>query len=200
MPTRKKPRLAPLPDGADPTSAAIVVPLLEQFVLELPDAYIPSAEGVVFRDLLEAAYPAAWKDYQEHHWKAHFGAVIERVQSEVTHRAKRQARLHRAIKSAGGKNGVVDDDHPVMKFANANGKGVWKRVMGRTRPELLSIARRYESSGHSRLLMAAFNRELASRLVSDDETVADHWSKEEVVELLGETFQDEELPTDEEEN
>src|SRR6187399_1339850 len=119
--TRKKRHLSPLPDGADPTSAAIVHPLLAQFVLELPDTYTPSVEGLVFRDLLELTYPAAWKEYQERHWQAHFGSAIERVQSDITHRAKKASRIHRAVKQSGGATEPISADHPVMKVANATG-------------------------------------------------------------------------------
>ena len=196
MTSRRKRRLPAPPDDVDTTSASIVPPLLEAFVMELGDEYSAPAEGLIFRDLLDAAYPAAWKEYQELHWKAHFGAAIESVQSEITYRAKRQSILRTARRNAAQEAGeaFVDDDlddNPIFKVANSVGRGWQKRIMARTRPELLTIASRYEAGGNQRLLMAAYNRELAKRLNDDEETVADRWTPEEVVDLFAETFGDE---------
>lgn len=196
--TSRRPRrkLPPLPPDLDPTSAEIVIPLLEAFVLELGDQYHAPTEGIVFRDLLESELPGAWKAYQDLHWEAHFGKAIDSIHGEITRRAKRETILRAARKKAATSAGVVfeDDgleDNPIFKLANSiDGKGWHKKIMSRNRIELLTIAERFESSGRSRLLMGAFNRELAKRLTTDEEIVSDRWSPAEVADLFGETFQE----------
>ena len=205
----KKRQLPQPPENSDTTSAEIVLPLLEAFVLELGDEYSPSVEGFVFRDLLEAAYPAAWKEYQDIHWRAHFGNAIEQIHTELTKQAKREAILRaarrRAAQEAGEEFEDGDlDEHPVFKFANSTGRGWHKRVMARTRTDLLRIAWHNEASARSRFLMAAFNRLLAERMPEvdedeeDTETVADYWSEQEVADLWGRSFGNDVLPEDDE--
>ncbi len=166
-------KLPPLPAGVDPTSAEAVPALLTAFVERLPDSYSAHVESALFRSLVEVEYPAAWKDYGEAHWAAHW---YERLTAEISrqrHEAKRSQRTA-TNRSRVSKRAVTTLSHSVDNHGN------FKRLMAMTRLDLQVVRHRYESSIKTNMVHVAFLRRIEKRLRSDTETVAERWSATEL--------------------
>lgn len=164
-----KPKAPPPDDGANP--AAIVLPLLNQFVEDAGDDFNVHDLSVKFRRMVEHEHPTAWVAYSEFHWTAHFEDVI-RHRLAAIRSAARQSDMRSVARQR--VNERVLTGMSTTSYA-VNNSGRYKRLLAMTKGDLLSVAERYEKSASTSMKQAAFLRVVAKRLKAD-QTVGDAWT------------------------